>query len=255
MQDALNTRRPKGVRLARIGIRAALVGTVLAALSGLGAWAGVLSPFQSMGAYSLGSLLLLIALLTAALELIRSRGSVSALPRTATWVALLVGLLVTGNNILLMGKARGAPPIHDITTDTLDPPAFVALLPLRALDAQNPPEYSGPEAAAAQQKAFPDLQPLKVRQSAGEVFAAAKSTVVDQGWTLVDANEAEGRIEATAETDWVRFKDDVVIRVRTDLEHTRVDVRSKSRVGRGDMGANARRVRAYLERLKNRLTD
>ena len=77
--------------------------------------------------------------------------------------------------------------------------------------------------------------------------------MADKGWTLVDANEAEGRIEATAETGWVRFKDDVVIRIQPERDQTRVDVRSKSRVGRGDMGVNARRVRDYLASLQGRL--
>ena len=85
------------------------------------------------------------------------------------------------------------------------------------------------------------------------VFAVASEIVADKGWTLVDANEAEGRIEATAETGWVRFKDDVVIRIQATDSGTRVDVRSKSRVGRGDMGVNARRVRNYLDSLQARL--
>ena len=87
------------------------------------------------------------------------------------------------------------------------------------------------------------------------VFASAREVVADKGWALVDASEADGRIEATAETGWVRFKDDVVIRVQPTAAGTRIDVRSKSRVGRGDMGVNARRVQNYLRALQARLAD
>lgn len=253
MKDALQSTPRKGSRLSAIGIWTALTGVLLAALSGLGARAGMLSPFASMGAYALGSLLLLIALVTAGLGLIRSGGTAGTASRPATWLALLAGLAVTANNGLVMGQARGAPAIHDISTDTDNPPAFVAVVPLRAVDAQNPPEYSGPETAAAQKQAFPDLEPLLVTQPANVVFAAARDLVAEKGWTLVDASEVEGRIEATAETGWVRFKDDVVIRIQPGRDQTRVDVRSKSRVGRGDMGANARRVRDFLATLQARL--
>jgi len=253
MRDALQTIPRKGSRLSSIGIWTAVVGVILAALSGLGARAGILSPFASMGAYTGGSLLLLIALVTSALGLFRSGGTGGTASGPATWLALLAGLVITANNGLVMGQAGGAPPIHDITTDTDNPPAFVAVIPLRQIDAQNPPEYSGPETAAAQKKAFPDLQPLLVNQPANVVFAAAKDVVLAKGWTLVDASEVDGRIEATAETGWVHFKDDVVIRIQPGRDQTRVDVRSKSRVGRGDMGANARRVRDFLSALQTQL--
>jgi len=253
MKDALQSTPRKGSRLSGIGIWTALIGGILVALSGLAARAGFLSPLQSMGAYALGSLLLVVALVTAGLGLLRSGGTAGTASAPATWLALLVALAVTANNGMVMGQARGTPGIHDITTDTDNPPAFVAVVPLRAVDAQNPPEYSGPEAAAAQKQAFPDLQPLYVSRPANVVFAAARDLVIENGWTLVDANEAEGRIEATAETGWVRFKDDVVIRIQPGRDQTRVDVRSKSRVGRGDMGTNASRVRDFLGSLQANL--
>ncbi|MBM4221873.1 MAG: DUF1499 domain-containing protein, partial [Gammaproteobacteria bacterium] len=133
------------------------------------------------------------------------------------------------------------------------PPAFVAIVPLRKAEAANPSEYAGAETAAEQHRAFPDIKPLLVDQPVDVVFASAREVVADKGWTLVDASEAEGRIEATAETGWVRFKDDVVIRIQPEGSGTRIDVRSKSRVGRGDMGVNARRVRNFLDALKARL--
>lgn len=255
MKDALQLRPRKGFRLSAIGIWTAAIGIVLAIASGFGARAGLLSPFASMGTYALGSLLLLIAAITAGLGLIRSGGLRGATSRPIAWLALLAGIAVTANNGFVMSQARGAPAIHDISTDTETPPAFVAIVELRQAESANPSEYAGPETAAEQHRAFPDIQPLVIDKPVDVVFGSAKAIVADKGWTLVDASEAEGRIEATAETGWVRFEDDVVIRIQPTAAGTRIDVRSKSRIGRGDMGVNARRVRNYLHALQARLAD
>ena len=69
------------------------------------------------------------------------------------------------------------------------------------------------------------------------------------GWQIVDANAREGRIEATATTFWFGFKDDVVVRIVPAPGGSRVDVRSVSRVGVSDVGANAKRVRDFLQKL------
>ncbi|MEW5926874.1 MAG: DUF1499 domain-containing protein [Gemmatimonadota bacterium] len=147
--------------------------------------------------------------------------------------------------------ARGAPPIHDVTTDTRNPPAFVAVAPLRA-DAPNPVAYEGETVAEQQRRAYPDLQPVMMTAPLSVVFDDALATARRMGWEIVDSNREEGRIEATATTTWFGFKDDVVIRVMPASGVARVDVRSKSRVGRGDAGANAARIRDYLEALRRR---
>ncbi len=253
MRDALQSIPRKGSRTSRIGIWLAAIGLIVAAAAGLAARTGVLSPLTGMGAYAVASLLLLIAAVAAAIGLLRSGGTAGTASRTATWLALLVGLAITVNNGVVINKARHAPPIHDISTDTDNPPEFVAVLPLRQQDAQTPPAYSGPAAAAAQKAAYPDLHPLVIAQPVDAVFAAAQAVVADKGWALVDANQTDGRIEATAETPWMHFRDDVVIRIRPEANGTRVDVRSKSRVGRGDLGVNAARVRDFLNALQARL--
>jgi uncharacterized protein (DUF1499 family) len=255
MKDALQLDPRKGSRLSAVGIWTALTGLILAIISGFGARAGFLSPFASMGAYALGSLLLFIAAIAAGLGLIRSGGLRGATSRPLAWLALLAGVAVTANNGFVISQAMGVPAIHDISTDTETPPAFVTIVALRQAESANPSEYAGAETAAEQHRAYPDIQPLRIDRPADLVFARARKLVADKGWTLVDASEADGRIEATAETGWVRFKDDVVIRIRPDGSGTRIDVRSKSRVGRGDMGVNARRVRNYLHALQARLAN
>jgi uncharacterized protein (DUF1499 family) len=171
-------------------------------------------------------------------------------------VALVLGLALAGAVMAAVAPSRWTrrdptvPPIHDITTDTQDPPAFVDVLPLRRR-AMNPPEYAGESVAAQQRAAWPELVPLDTPHPRASVHAAARDAMRRSGWAIVGDDEAAGRLEAVATTRWFRFKDDVVVRLR-DLPGggTRVDVRSKSRIGRSDLGTNARRVRAYLADLR-----
>lgn len=163
--------------------------------------------------------------------------------------ACILGLGVAYVPWQLQQQARAVPPIHDITTDTLDPPEFIAILPLRA-GAPNPPGYAGEEVARLQRGAYPQLRPYRLDTGTETAFEQALATAGKMGWEIVDADPAAGRIEATATTFWYGFKDDVVVRIREDNGGSVIDVRSKSRVGRSDLGANATRIRAYLEVLK-----
>jgi uncharacterized protein (DUF1499 family) len=154
---------------------------------------------------------------------------------------------------------RGAPPIHEISTDLENPPEFVDIIRLRA-DAPNPPEYT-PEikgygmvvnVTEKQREYYPDIKPLNVDASNSKgIFSIAKASVAEMGWTLVGHDKSLGRIEAYDTTLWFGFIDDVVIRVTETSDKSIVDIRSKSRVGFGDVGANAERIRNYLSLIKN----
>jgi uncharacterized protein (DUF1499 family) len=146
-----------------------------------------------------------------------------------------------------MGNPK--PPIHDISTDTQDPPQFVAVLPLRA-NAPNTTVYAGEKIASQQRAAYPELQPYEMNVPPAQAFERALAAVRRMGWVLVAAEASDGRIEATDTTFWFRFKDDVIVRIRPSGTGSRVDVRSLSRVGGGDVGTNAARIRAYLDVLK-----
>jgi uncharacterized protein (DUF1499 family) len=162
-----------------------------------------------------------------------------------------VSLVVAAAVIAIPGRFRmgpPAPPIHDITTDTQDPPQYVTVLPLRA-DAPNTAEYGGERVAMQQREAYPDLQPAILGVPPSVAFDRALAAVHEMGWELVKADATAGRIEATDTTFWFGFKDDVAIRVRSADGGSRVDVRSLSRVGVGDAGTNAKRIRAYLKVL------
>jgi uncharacterized protein (DUF1499 family) len=162
---------------------------------------------------------------------------------------LVIGAITFGVPWSYLRTAQGVPPIHDITTDTENPPPFVATLPLRA-DAQNPPDYGGEQVATQQRAAFPAIQPVSAPLPPDRTFALAVATAEDQGWEIVAAVPAEGRIEATDTTFWWGFKDDIVIRIRPENSGSRLDIRSKSRVGIGDFGVNAARVEAFLADLQ-----
>ncbi len=167
--------------------------------------------------------------------------------------AIVLGLLAFMPPWMFRSKAASVPPIHDISTDTTNPPAFQALLPQRH-DAPNPVEYGGAGIASQQQTAYPDIQPLDLAASTQQVFDAALATARDMGWEIAAQDPSQGRIEATATTFWYGFKDDVVIRIQPESDgKTRLDIRSLSRVGKSDVGKNADRIRSFEQRIKKRI--
>ena len=121
-------------------------------------------------------------------------------------------------------------------------------------EGEHPVEYDGPEVAAQQRKAYPDLMPLTVTADKDKVFQAAEAAIRAMKLELVDANAGEGRIEATDTSLLFGFKDDMVVRIVTEGAGTKVDVRSKSRVGRSDVGQNAKRIRVFLAKLRASLS-
>lgn len=132
------------------------------------------------------------------------------------------------------------PSINDITTDLADPPVFVT--------AQVPPYPA--EFADKQREGYPEISSLTLDALPDAVFEKARDVAIDMGWRIRDAEPAERRMEAVATTPLLRFKDDVVIRLRPEGSGTRVDMRSRSRIGRHDLGTNAKRIREFLDRLQ-----
>lgn len=162
--------------------------------------------------------------------------------------AIVIGVVTAGLPWSWMRTVQQVPSIHDITTDTDDPPLFVAVLPLRK-DAPNPAAYGGSEIAGQQRAAYPDIKPRDLPLPPGLTFEKALDAAKGMGWAIVAADAREGRIEATDTTFWFGFKDDVVIRIVSAKGGSRVDVRSLSRVGKSDVGTNAKRIRAYFSKL------
>ncbi|MGH9350029.1 MAG: DUF1499 domain-containing protein [Vicinamibacterales bacterium] len=183
-----------------------------------------------------------VAAIVAGIALWRARG------RSPLGVlALVLALVVIAIPVRFRQMAASVPPIHDITTDTANPPTFEAVLPLRA-DAVNSLEYSQ-EVARRQREAYPDIKPLVVEIPAAQMFDRAVRAARDAGWDIVDVSADTWRIEAVDTTPFFGFKDDIVVRLTPIGGRTVVDVRSVSRIGRSDVGTNARRIREYLDAL------
>ena len=162
--------------------------------------------------------------------------------------SLCIALVAIAPPLIAFSRAKSVPPIHDISTDTVDPPGFVTLLEVRN-QSPNGSAYGGAAIAEQQRKAYADVKPLDVTSPPGETVQRAIDAARAMKWEVMGSDAAAGRIEATDTTAWFGFKDDIVIRVRPNGGGSRIDVRSVSRVGRSDVGANAARIRDYLAKL------
>lgn len=235
-------------RSAIVGFLFALVVAALAAISGFGhrwGWWDFSEGFWLLKQAFYGSF---VAAIISVVGVVVTRPG--AKPRG--FVVALCGLVVSGAVAYVpwneMQKVRTLPPLHDITTDTDNPPEFVAALPLRG-DTSNSVVYAGAAVAALQRGGYPDIEPLITKQSTESMYAQSLAVAKGLGWEIVAADSVARRIEATDTTFWYGFKDDVVIRITTVPEGTRVDIRSISRVGGSDVGANAARIRAFFRAL------
>lgn len=167
---------------------------------------------------------------------------------TSAAVAIIFSLVAIIMPLWMMSTANNVPAIHDISTDMTTPPEFVAIAPLRA-DAPNPAAYAGIETARKQREAYPELQTLQYSQPKAELVAAIEQAANNLGWQLVNTDSRSGLIEATDATMWFGFKDDVVVRVEDTGDERLVDIRSKSRMGKSDLGKNAERITAFIKEL------
>ncbi|HEA53297.1 hypothetical protein LCGC14_0585560 [marine sediment metagenome] len=172
------------------------------------------------------------------------------------WRPALVGALISLAVVAMIAvpmqlkqRANTVPPIHDITTDMNNPPAFTALAAARK-EAPNEVDYPGADTARQQKAAYPQLKPVVLDMSMTQAREAVKAVIKARGWEL--AGTTNNVIEATATTLWFGFKDDVAIRLAETPNGVQVDMRSASRVGKSDVGTNAERIQAFLEDLATR---
>jgi uncharacterized protein (DUF1499 family) len=166
-------------------------------------------------------------------------------------LALVIGIGILAYPGYLASRAYRLPAINDVTTDPIDPPRFEAIARLRSRES-NPITYAGLRAAELQRAAYPDIEPLVLNVAPHEAYDTALAVITRRKWRIVDARppqagRRDGLIEAVARTPIMGFRDDIVVRVRPAQEGARVDVRSASRYGRSDLGANASRIRALID--------
>ena len=234
---------------ARFGLLLTLLGALSLLLSGAGSrwdWWDFRTGFAIFRWTLYGGLGAVVVALAGLVLALLGRAYNTAILSIGTLVLLAAVAVVPVTHLRAAGRV---PAIHDISTDLDDPPRFVAVLPRRQ-GAPNPAEHAGPALAAQQRAGYPDLGPVRFTAPPDRVLARAVDVARGLGWEIVATAPAEGRLEATDRTRWFGFRDDIVVRVRPDGPATRVDVRSVSRVGRSDLGTNARRIRGFLETLR-----
>jgi uncharacterized protein (DUF1499 family) len=216
-----------------------LAGIGLFALGPLAIQLGLASAFVGFRIFGLGLLAGLAAFVLGLVGIATTRASSARIGRAHALTGLLLGAVVVGCVAFAARPGIGVPAINDITTDPSDPPAF------------SDPErgYPGSEFADAQRAAYPDLAPIRFDGPPEAAFAASLSAAQELGWEIVREDAESGVFEATDTSVIFRFVDDISVRVRPDAGGARIDVRSKSRVGKGDLGANAARIRKFRDAL------
>lgn len=235
----------------KVALVLALLGAIVVALMLFGARLGLWEPLTGFGLYRscltpLGLVLLVAGLVALISSLIRrEKGEI-----LAAAVAALVGLAcLTPLMMTTINPQPRAAPIHDITTDMVNPLSFEVLDDSRA-GARNSLAYGGPEVAAVQAEAYPDIAPITTALTADDAYQRALTIAQDLGWDIVASDAERRRFEATARTSVFYFADDVVLAV-TPLENgSRIDMRSVSRVGKSDQGVNAVRIRAFQQQFR-----
>jgi uncharacterized protein (DUF1499 family) len=248
-RSARPARRPRGPAwVAGLGVALGLLAVLTVGVAGLGYrlhWWSLGTGFTLLRQGTLlGPMAAVVGLAGVILGALRR----SWWPASAAVAGVLLGLVALGVPWSVRQQGQRVPPIHDVTTDLESPPPFVAVLPLRQ-GAANPSEYGGSTVAVQQRQGYPDLGPALFAEAPARVFPAVEATARQLGWRIVAVVPAEGRLEASDTTLWFGFVDDVVVRVSPRNGGSRVDVRSVSRIGRSDLGANAARIHRFLAKL------
>ncbi|WP_304537499.1 DUF1499 domain-containing protein [Sphingobium cyanobacteriorum] len=194
-----------------------------------------------------GGAIALLGLLAGAIALVVGRRQTWRGRRSAL-IGLVLSLIFVGFLVSRPLAAGKAPAIHDITTDLANPPQFEVL----TLRSDNLTGVGTLENwRSVHRAAYGDLKPLTIAKPVAAVTADATRIARDMGWAIAVSDPVRGHIEATASVSYIRFHDDVVIRISAapDGKGSVVDMRSVSRVGVGDLGVNARRIRSFLKAL------
>jgi uncharacterized protein (DUF1499 family)/uncharacterized membrane protein len=235
-------------KIAAWSSRLALFAIVVAALSVIIVRSGLLELVPALATFAAALVFagLSILLAFAAFVVIWRQGR-SGLGRAV--LGLFLGLALLAYPAYLGTRAARLPAITDVTTDPVNPPRFDMLARLRPRGTN---DYPGAAVAALQHAAYPDIAPLELEVPPRVAYDAALALVTKRKWYVGDAraptlSRREGVIEAVARTPIMGFRDDVVIRVTPIGQASRVDVRSASRFGTHDFGANASRIHSLLE--------
>jgi uncharacterized protein (DUF1499 family) len=226
-----------------LGIAAALSVTV----GVLGARFGILSPLLGFRLFGLGALpLALLSLVLGLIGLLRTSPASGRSGRGQAFLGTGIGMALLALVVVTAAPTSNLPVINDISTDPEDPPVYRAAV--RELGEALP--YPGEEFAAMQRAAYPDIVSLEIDAPPDQVFDRAREIALGLGFEIVAEHRDAGILEAQDVSSMFRFVDDVVVRIRPRPGGSVLDVRSRSRVGQGDLGANAERIRKLQQAMR-----
>lgn len=231
-------------KLARTAAAIGSAAVATAVLGIVGIQIGVLQPLTGFYVFAAGAVLGgVVTLLLGVVSLLVTRGGTDPIGRGRAWLGLGIGVALLGAVLVGGAPGQGLPAINDITTDLDEPPEFAA--------ASRDPDNAGRDMSYPAdfvpqvQAAYPDLAAIGIETSGDAAMLQALQAADELGWEIVSTDESAGVFEARQTTAIFRFVDDIVVRIRPADGGSVIDVRSKSRVGRGDVGANAARIRAF----------
>ncbi len=229
----------------------AVIGAVLLLMGGLGTRLGMWSYNGGFTVASGGILLASAGFFLGVIGYVVALRKGLSTERSSILIALVICTILLVQVGMQMNALASVPAIHNISTDTQDPPAFDALVAVRAAEGANPLVYDANVLAEPQRQAYPWVQTLELPTNPAILLNEAVSVLEDMGLAVVNVSAEQGIIEATATTFWFGFKDDVVIRVRESaVGGSVIDVRSVSRSGQSDLGVNAKRIGTILQGLR-----
>lgn len=215
----------------------------LLGLAGLGHRMDVLSVRPALQLAEGAVYLAIAAFTVAAVHIAKAlTGKAPNRPRGASLFAIFFSLPMLILAAHWVQARQSYPAINDITTDSANPPTFTAF--------GSTGLYPGASFSSRQARAYPDIRPLHLPDDKAVAFALALSLVHQRGWQVAAENESLGRIEAVAESFLFGFEDEIVLRIRDSSAGSVIDMRSRSRVGKHDYGANAKRIRSFMRDLR-----
>ena len=243
----MNQSTARRSKQASFAVAAGVLAIMLPMLGGLGSRSGLWPFVIGVPLVPLGLLLGITGLALGLIALWRRRetGQPPAAAACGMGVSALACLYL-GNVVL---SAFTLVPIHNVSTDIEDPPEFVMAAMLRGED-DNSLFYDSETLGPLQREGYPDLGPLILDMPLDRMYQLVRGALIDMGLELVREDSEQGEIEAVATTFWFGFKDDLVVRLRETEAGTRMDVRSVSRVGVSDLGANAERIFEIIDRVE-----
>jgi len=233
-------------RIATISVALTVVALIAIALGALGAHFEWLPVFPGFMIFSFGLLIGVLSFFLGGMGILRTRPGSGRIGRNLAAFAFVVGGGLTMLAVGLAVPGNQTPVINDITTDRKDPPVFVTAGNLpenRGQDLSYPASSFSP----LQHVAYPDIAPLELEISPDAAFARSQEIAVGLGWNIHTTDSASRTFEATDRTAFFHFVDDIAVRVRPTRTGALVDIRSRSRMGKGDLGTNALRIRSFLK--------